>query len=708
MSVRRFFHLTLWICFLHLTPALSDEVALWTSLDAEVEGAIAQGQASGATLLVGQGDRILYFQTYGVADVESAQPLTKDHLFDAASLTKPLVTALAIHMLAQDGRLELDDPVTDYLPMALEKSPTIAELLTHHSGLPAGLPESDLPDSLYQAKLTQAPGRRFVYSDVGYMLLGRVVEKVSGLPLDQFFRQRIAEPLGMKESTFRPVSPLVVPTYGVERGRVHDPSARALGGVAGHAGLFTTAHEVHQELAGLSKLLKPKNLKRLFQQEQGGRSLGMDMESRFSSARGSRFSPLQSGGHTGFTGTSFWWDWQTGLHLILMTSRLHPDNSGDVIPLRAKLATLVGDHFLGAQVHTGLDRLSAQRFEVLQGKRVGFLVNQTSRDRFGRHLLDLLPTETPLKVKALFTPEHGLKGVRDEKIEHGHHRELDVPVLSLYGETRKPKREWFKDLDVLVFDLQDVGVRYYTYISTLKACLEVAQVTGTEVLVLDRPNPLGGVTVDGHIARQLSFIACDTIPTVHGLTMGEMAQFLNRKIAAKLTVVKMEGWEREMRWSDTGLPLLTPSPNLAELESIELYPILGQIEWCQVSVGRGTRSPFRILGAPYITDPQALATHLNREFSPALRFRPRFFRPQSSVFEDELCGGVEVCLPSPLDNPAQAGLKLAQLLKARYPDNFKLSKMKQHLGRNDLPQLFMNPPDRKAWLSERAPFLLYP
>jgi beta-N-acetylhexosaminidase len=263
-------------------------------------------------------------------------------------------------------------------------------------------------------------------------------------------------------------------------------------------------------------------------------------------------------------------------------------------------------------------------------------------------------------------------------------------------------------VDVLLFDLQDVGVRYYTYISTLKACLLVARETKTKVVVLDRPNPLGGEVVDGHLAEKYSFIACDALPTVHGLTMGEVARYLNREIGADLEVMKMEGWQRSMTWEQTGLPFLSPSPNLAEIEAVKLYPVLGQLEWCDVSVGRGTRAPFRLLGAPYIRDPQALAHHLNRSFPYPIRFQPRLFVPRTGKFEGELCGGLELTSKEPLAEPSQAGLELAMVLSRRYPERFHLRDMSRHLGREDVDNLIAHPPDPVRWLERRRPYLLYP
>lgn len=697
--------LLLCICSPGWTEEREPNEALWLSLEEEIRASIDSGQIPGAVILVGRGGQVLFHKAVGMADVSSGDLLTTEHLFDAASLTKPLVTAVSVLLLAQEGKIGLQAPVSEYLPVEFEDPPTIEHLLTHHSGLPAVIEAEGLPESLLKVKQQSRPGERFLYSDVGFMLLQQVVEKQSGQSLDDFYKDRIARPLELRDALFLPRERKCVPTYGVAPGRVHDPRARYLGGVAGHAGLFATALDVHKELVGLNRVLEPEYRELLFRPARGGRTLGLDQETRFSTARGERFSPLTSAGHTGFTGTSFWWDEPTGIHVVLMSSRLHPDNEGDVRGLRSRVATLVGEHFLGRQVKTGLDVLAESNFDTLRGKKVGFVLNQTSRDRFGRHLSELIAGRSDFTTTALFTPEHGLLGVRDEKIEHGFHQGLQVPIYSLYGETRKPKREWLEELDLLVFDLQDVGVRYYTYISTLKGILEVARETGTEVMVLDRPNPLGGQVFDGNLARSFSFIACDALPTVHGLTVGEAGRFLNREIRAELAVQRMRGWARDMTWEQTGLSLFSPSPNLAELEAIQLYPVLGQMEWCEVSVGRGTNSPFRVIGAPYVKDPTSLAAAINELFGERIVARPRYFAPRESKFANQVCGGVELLPNGRLREPAQLGLMLAELFENRYPGQFHRDKMIRHLGLEGLDQL--NLVEVEEWENVRRPYLLY-
>ena len=686
---------------------------LWPKLDLEIQAAIKAGEMEGANLLVGRGDEILYRKSFGYADRKLDDVMTAEHVFDAASLTKPLATATAVLLLADRGLIDLDAPISQYLQFpgsGAASAPSLTELLTHTSGLPATIATDKVGSSLLDVEVDAERRGKFLYSDVGYLWLGRMVESVSKQSLSEFFEQHIARPLHMKGASFRPEDPPLVPTFGVPLGVVHDPRARELGGVAGHAGLFLTDLDVHRWLVGLSgpsSILSSEGRERLFLTRIQGRSLGLDADTRFSSPRGSRFSPRTSAGHTGFTGPSFWFDTESGLHVILMASRLHPDNQGSTVELRRRLGTLVAEHQLGRGVKTGLDVLSGNQFARLRGKRLGFVVNPTSRDRFGRHLTEMLLERNDLNVVSLFTPEHGLLGLKDEPIANGYHDGLKVPIYSLYGETRSPKKEWLEKLDVLVFDLQDVGVRYYTYISTLKNCLQVAAQTGTTILVLDRPNPLGGVVVDGHIAQEFSFIACDELPLVHGMTMAEVAAFLNRDLRAKLEVELMEGWKREMLWADTGLPFFSPSPNLAEMEAVHLYPVLGQLEWMKLSVGRGTKFPFRVIGAPSIKDPAALAQSLNDARLDGLTFIPRFFVPRSSKFSGQLCGGVEVKSTRALKQPAELGLRLAEVLTDWNSQEFRRADMGRHLGTSKVDELWRRPMPRRAWLSRRKDFLSY-
>lgn len=315
---------------------------LWRALDAAVQEAGDQGHYTGAVLLVGRGREVLYHRAYGVADVRSGEAMTVNHVFDLASLTKPLVTAVSILILAQEGKLALDDAISNSIELSWPNPPTVRQLLTHHGGLPPVVEVGDL----FHTPPSSCPGDTFVYSDAGFMLLQQVVEKVSGYSLDRFYELRITEPMRLEGLGFCPTEGPFVPTFGVDKGTVHDPRARELKGVAGHAGLFGTALAVHRQLSRLSSILKPEYYAALYTPAQGGRTLGLDQDTSFSSARGSYFSSLTSAGHTGFTGTSFWWDEPSGLHVVFFASRLHPDNRGEVKEIRHRLASLVGEHFL--------------------------------------------------------------------------------------------------------------------------------------------------------------------------------------------------------------------------------------------------------------------------------------------------------------------------------------------------------------------------
>ena len=370
---------------------------------------------------------------------------------------------------------------------------------------------------------------------------------------------------------------------------------------------------------------------RIVSPEGWTRGLGWDMATSFSSNRGDLF-PLGSFGHTGFTGTSIWIDPATDMFVIFLSNRVHPDGKGDVGSLRGRVSAIAAGavtdlsvaskarlqlsqyyesvtrdiaRFTATQeeaatwagaadplrvetkVLTGIDVLERDNFKVLEGKRIGLVTNHTGRDRDGRQTIDVLNKATGVHLVALFSPEHGIRGVADENISDSRDEQTGLPIYSLYGETRRPRPEQLKDLDAVVFDIQDVGVRFYTYISTLGNVMEEAAKAHVPVFVLDRPNPIGGITVDGPNADtdKLSFTAYHTIPVRHGLTIGELAQLFNeeRKINCDLRVIKMEGWRRSMWFDATNLTWINPSPNMRSLTEATLYPGVGLLETTNVS-----------------------------------------------------------------------------------------------------------------------------
>ena len=729
-------------------------------MDAVINQEIAQHHLPGAVVLVGRKGRIIWNKSYGLRALEPArEPMTVDTIFDLASLTKIVATATSIMILVERGKVRLTDPVSTYIPELKgegREGITIEQLLTHRSGY---APDFDLRERwtgyneaikrLIKEPLRNQPNTRFTYSDIGFITLGEVVKRVSGMPLDEFAKQNIFQPLGMRDTGFRPAATLrarIAPTekrrgqlsylgdtpanLGAEgdvwlRGQVHDPTAYRMNGVAGHAGLFSTAKDLaiycQMILNGGSyasvRVLSPLSVAemtrpRLVTNTGGTRGLGWDINTSFSSNRGELF-PLGSFGHTGFTGTSIWIDPASQMFVVFLSNRVHPDGKGDVGPLRGRVATIVAgavtdgsvaqhareqsanyyaqivkalqqfaprndDTGTSVKVLTGIDVLERDNFKPLAGLRLGLVTNHTGRNREGRQTIDVLNKAPGVKLVALFSPEHGIRGLADDKVSDSKDEATGLPVYSLYNENRRPKPEQLKDLDALVYDIQDVGVRFYTYISTLGYLLEEAAKAKLPVFVLDRPNPIGGVDVDGPTADsdKLSFTSYHTIPTRHGLTVGELAQLFNRQrnIGADLRVIKMEGWRRSMWFDETNLTWVNPSPNMRSLTEATLYPGVGLLETTNVSVGRGTDTPFEIVGAPWIQGDK-LADYLNHHGIPGVRFVPLRFTPSASVFKDEQCGGVNIIVTDRTSfRPLLAGIEMALALHHLYPNDWKIDR----------------------------------
>jgi len=459
------------------------------------------------------------------------------------------------------------------------------------------------------------------------------------------------------------------------RGQAHDPTSFRMNGVAGHAGLFATADDLaifcQMILNGGAyngiRILSPMGVAtmtrpRAIADNGSARGLGWDIATTFSSNKGDLF-PLGSFGHTGFTGTSMWIDPASDSFVIFLSNRVHPNGKGDVGPLRGRVASIVAGAVLDttvnqarnesaqaaadvlagvarlnsnsgraaantvgdAQVLTGIDVLERDGFKPLAGLRIGLVTNQTGRDRAGRSTIDLLFKAPGVKLIALFSPEHGIRGLADEKVSDTKDEQTGLPIFSLYGESRRPKAEQLKDIDALVYDIQDVGARFYTYITTLGYVLEEAGKAKLPVFVLDRPNPINGIDVEGPIADadKLSFTAYHRLPVRHGLTIGELARLYNdeRHLNTDLRVIKMEGWRRAMWFDATGLVWINLSPNMRSLTEAALYPGIGLLETTNLSVGRGTDTPFEVLGAPWLDGPK-LASYLNAKRIAGVRFIP--------------------------------------------------------------------------------------
>jgi len=722
--------------------ALSGFAQGFASIDAMMNDAVATGSIPGGVVLIGHSGKVVYRKAYGFRSLEpTRETMTADTIFDLASLTKCIATTTSVMKLVQEGRVRLNAPVATYLLEFAQNGKadiTVRELLTHFSGL---RPDLDLKESwqgrgaafnmVMQEKPMIPPGTRFVYSDINFETLGFIVEKVTGMTLNQYAETQIFAPLGMNETRYLPPvdwTPRIAPTQYDEngimlRGVVHDPTARRMGGVAGHAGLFSTADDLAtfaQELLSGDKILNRLTIEKMSTPQQPAtapslRGLGWDIDSPFASNRGELL-PAGSYGHTGFTGTSLWIDPVTDTYIILLTNHVHPNGKGSVVSLRARLATAVVQSLAltvsesdklrlaritgynesmmaerrlstrNGQVKSGIDVLEAHAFRELYPAaihpvRVGLVTNQTALDAYGRRTADLLAHAPGVQLAAIFSPEHGVAGVLDTtEIENSKDAATGSPVYSVYGDSdakRRPTDAQISNLDLIVYDIQDIGARFYTYESTLGYFLEAASKAGKEIIVLDRPNPIGGAYVQGPIADagRESFVSYGAIPVRHGMTIGELARLFNseRRIDAKLTVIAMEGWMRGDWYDSTGMVWINPSPNMRALTEATLYPGIGMIEGSNISVGRGTDTPFEVLGAPWV-DAAILARYLNERAIGGARFVPVNFTPNASIYAGQKCGGVNIVLTDreALDAP-ELGMEVASALQHLYPHQYKLA-----------------------------------
>jgi len=705
-------------------------------MDATIATAISNKALPGAVLWLESRDSRYVHAYGGRAILPSPEPMTEDTIFDAASLTKVLATAPSILLLIEQGKIRLDAPVREYLPRFTgdgRDAITVRHLLTHTSGLRPGIglrPEWSGYEGAIERAVTEMPtdppDQRFRYSDINFILLGEIVRKVSGQSLDAFAHTHFFRPLRMVNTGYRPAPEIrsrIAPTTrdgnDYLRGVVHDPTARRMGGVAGHAGLFTTTADVARfarmflqegELDGV-RVLRTESVRRMTSVHtpphlaDSRRALGWDIDSPYAGPRGEYF-PVGSYGHTGWTGTSLWIDPFSRSFVILMSNRNHPTEDGNVIALRRQIGTLAaeaieGFNFQGVpgalprqpktpasavrspftplpNVRNGIDVLAAQGFAPLRKRRVGLITNHTGTDRERRATLDLLKSAPEVELRALFSPEHGIRGQADEKVPDAIDSATGLPIYSLYGDHRQPRHEQLANLDALVFDIQDIGCRFYTYIATMGLCLEAAAKANLEFVVLDRVNPILASTVEGPVYRGTTnqFVAYHAIPVRHGMTVGELARMIaaERGWKPKLTVIPVEGWKRSAWFDETGLPWINTSPNMRNLKQATLYPGVGLVEFA-VSVGRGTDSPFEVVGAPYIDD-RAFAAELNRAGLPGVSFVPIRFTPKASVFKDQECGGVYLMLT---DRDAckvvDVGIVLALTLQKLYPKEFPLAKV---------------------------------
>jgi uncharacterized protein YbbC (DUF1343 family)/CubicO group peptidase (beta-lactamase class C family) len=725
------------------------------AVDPIIDDAIHQQQIPGAVLIVGHDGSVVYRKAYGSRALEpKRETMTLDTIFDCASLTKVVATTSAIMQLWEQGKFRMNDPAAKYLPEFGQNGKqdiTIRQLLVHYSGLAPDLDMSqgwEGKDTAYRMAYESAPerppGSAFVYSDINFVVLGALVERLSGEPLDAYALKHIFSPLGMKETRFLPpASSLsrIAPSEEDEnhhllRGVVHDPTARRMGGVAGDAGVFSTADDLsifaQALLEGGRGVLNPATIAKMSAPQQPVnanvlRGFGWDIDSPLSSNRGELL-PVGGFGHTGFTGTSLWIDPSTKTYIVLLTNAVHMNvvagvpaskEKGSAASLRTKVSTAVAAALAldpseavkmtaasitgynemqsaarklasrNGSVKTGIDVLEETKFAALHParggapRRIGVLTNQTGVDAQGRRTIDALAKVSGISLDAIFSPEHGVAGTLDTTdVRNTKDEATGIAVYSVYGAKdalRRPSIEILEHLDAVVIDLADAGVRFYTYETTIGFFLEAAAKAGIEVIVLDRPNPITGSYVQGPVSDEgrENFTNYFPEPPRHGMTMGELARMFNgeRHIGARLEVVPMQGWQPGDWFDSTGVTWVNMSPNLRDLNENTLYPGVGMIEGANISVGRGTDTPFEVVGAPWIKG-REFAAYLNGRAIQSVRFVPVAFTPSASNYAGQRCEGVNLIVldRNTLDSP-ELGIELASALLSVYPNDFKLEKM---------------------------------
>ena len=871
----------------------------FTPVSTLINQGIAEHRLPGAVLLVGHSGRVVFEHAYGDRKLahepglngrsSPAERMTENTIFDMASLSKCLSTATAIMQLYEQGKLNFEQPIEQILPAfnpahdPERAKVTVRMLLTHTSGEPAdvdlkdpwGLAKPDKAEGIRRALTTplqSAPEAVFRYSDINFILLGDIVETLSGEPLDVYAQEHIFKPLGMIETRYLPLDkscgphkiigaaiawapvprgrarvtcpaadwstsllPRIAPTTHddeskadpranphfdmLTRGTVHDPTTRRMGGVAGHAGVFSTGHNVSlfaqallDRLAGRPSNfpLQQSTLQVMTTPEQPGhyagqlvlantaeqsaivngekgaepglaprypaihgqdlRGYGWDIDTAFSKPRGMLF-PIGSFGHTGFTGTSLWMDPGSDTYVVLLANAVHPRGNPPISNLRGEVATAVaralqlyiGDTALPSGTLTGIDVLESNHFAELttlaeqhkNSLRLGILTNQSGVDAHGRRTIDILATDLPkvvpvAKLTTIFSPEHGISGAHDTT---SFAPETDpttgLHVTSLYGphdSDKRPSHEQLANLDAAVIDLQDAGVRTYTYEALTGYFLEAAAREQSEfhhtvnIIVLDRPNPIGGLAVQGPVSDPGpgSYTDYTEVPVRHGMTLGELARFYNgtKHIDAPLTVVAMQHWTRSEFYDQTGLPWVNPSPNLHNLTATILLPALTLLEPTNATVGRGTPTPFELIGAglppkdkttgsqpPAWFHAADLASALTARHIPGVAFtatRTTVDNDPIHPYHGQTIEAVRISVTdrNALDSP-ELDVEILSALHKLYPEQFRLDRAANFLAnkatldaitRGDDPRSIAATwqPALDAFRNTRKQYLLYP
>ncbi|HEO72594.1 MAG TPA: DUF1343 domain-containing protein, partial [Candidatus Hydrogenedentes bacterium] len=681
--------------------------AMREALHSGLEEAVRETETPGAVAYVGDLHQTYLDAATGLRQViPEPLPAGTSTVYDVASLTKCVATTTAVLMLCHDGAMDLDQPASELVPIPAFGAFTVRHLLTHTAGLVPGLPyyrsavTIDEMLQRYAARgLDHPPGTQRRYSDVGFMILGRAVELTAHDSLDMFCARRIFKPLAMNQTTFNPPGGSAYTCAATEAcawrgkvmvGAVHDENAYAVGGVAGHAGLFSTAQDLGRFCRALlgGELLPEHVLAQALSFGQVAfypwQGLGWNLDPWPTSVNG--FLPARTAfGHTGWTGCSLWLDRASGLFAILLANTCHPARTKrDNKTLRRVFHTAVAREFYPhrTNTHTGLDRLLWEQFRTLRGKRIALLTHHAAVDQLGRPILDVLGLEPRVKVALLYSPEHGFHGQAEagQKVDS---ESGEIPLISLYGNRSRPTAHELKDIDLFVVDLQDVGARYYTYPHTMLECMRACADARIPMLVLDRPNPLGGNVLEGPIASDTSHaVCCAPVPIRHGMTIGELALFLRGRALSgsgglDLAISALDSWQPERLFAECDLPWIPPSPNIPSPQTALLYVGTCLFEGTNLNEGRGTETPFQIIGAPWLA-----AETIIRDIGPGLRtgcsLEPVIYTPKampgkasSPTYCDRQCNGIRIRVRDPHKVRAfTLTVALLDAIRKRHPEQF--------------------------------------
>lgn len=676
-------------------------------LDEALQKAVTEAKAPGAVAFVGDRISTIFHGAAGSRMlVPEKRPAEKDTIYDLASLTKVIATTSAVMLLHEEGAIDLDAPVSNYLPIPAFGAFTVRHCLTHTAGLNPGRPyykECTTHNEMFlryaEEPLSWTPGTRRRYSDVGFMILGKIVEMAARDSLDAFCKRRIFTPLNMARTAFNPPKEWRDRCAATEKcawrgrvmcGEVHDENAYAVGGVSGHAGLFSTAEDLAIFCRAFmdGKILKPETIKAMtplgllpFYPWQ---TMGWKVDPWAGGSEG--YLPCRTAiGHTGWTGTSIWMDPVSGCFVILLSNTCHPSRSArDTESLRRTFHDAVARQLFPGRAtpHTGLDRLVRDGFDAIENKRIALLANRASVSELERPILDVLKFTTNHTLRYVYSPEHGFEGMA----EAGEKVASEDMFISLYGDRKAPREEELREIDLFVIDLQDVGARYYTYAATMHACLRACAAAAKPVLILDRPNPLGGTVLEGPVADQAERDVCwAKVPIRHGMTLGETAKFFKETDPAlknlKLSVNEIDGWPRERLFGECALPWIPPSPNIPDPPTAVLYAGMCLFEGTNLNEGRGTDTPFQLVGAPWL-DAEAVVAGVPEACAAgcrlsAVRYTPRAIPHKATDprFRDKECQGVRIELTDAATaRPVTLAVALLRAIREKHREHFEWQK----------------------------------